>query len=359
MFNFFFVVVNSNDEEFKLWSNGLKRVLLDHNIERMEYLLNHRGCCNAADIRCHNCRNSLYYIPVEESNAEIRWVCVNCPGHEILRCKSDETCNTIIKITKTVPPQLVALTLNIILTNMNRCNCLSTPATPDNPIEILNQMYLKSKDSFKLGGTNVVIVADIFKSIHSKTVLPILYLADTVNIPTRYYLHALKSDLRAIGDSDTEESRNAILSLLQELIVIANTVIKTGSYLLLGPTLQAHIPPKYYNDKLYKFNLRAIVPLTELKVFEMKNVAARTSSGGASSSSNNNIEMGLEKIVNPALSICSIVNTLILRSVHKYPTKDGLYRATQKYLTTAIWLRMFVGTPFEALLYHIIHEEEP
>lgn len=332
----------------------------------MEYLLNQRGCCNAADIRCHNCRNTLYYIPVEESNAEIRWVCVNCPGHEILRCKSDETCNTIIKITKTVPPQLVALTLNIILNNMNRCNCLSTPATPDNPIEILNQMYLKSKDSFKLGGNNVVIVADIFKSIHSKTVLPILYLADTVNIPTRYYLHALKSDIRAITDGDAEESRIAILSLLQELITIANSVIKTGSYLLLGPTLQAHIPPKYYNDKLYKFNLRAIVPLTELKVFEMKNVAARssaattsTSPSSSSSGVSNNIEEGLEKIVDPALSICSIVNTLLLRSIHKYPTKDGLYRATQRYLTTAIWLRMFVGTPFEALLYHIIHEEEP
>lgn len=322
----------------------------------MEYLLNHHGCCNPADIRCRACRNPLYYIPVEDSSEEIRWVCVNCPGHEILRCKSDETCNTVIKITKTTPPQLVALTLNFILNNMNRHNCLSTPALPDNPIEILNSMHQKPKEAFKLGGTNVVIVADVFRSVQSTNLLPILYLADTVNIPTRYYLHALKSDLDAIKEGEGDECRDAILTLLQELIVIANAAIKTGSYLLLGPTLQAHIPPKYYNDKLYKFNLRAIVPLTELKVFEMNHVArgSRPTTGPLS----HNIDDGLEKIVNPALSICSIVNTLLLRSIHKHSTREELYRATQRYLTTAIWLRMFVGTPFESLLYHIIHEEE-
>jgi len=341
----------TSNEEFKLWSNGLKRVLLDHNIERMEYLLN-THTCNVADIKCRACQNPLYYLPVDDTVDEIRWMCLHCRGHEILRCKADEVVNALIKVTQTVSPQLVALTLSIILNNFNRYNSLSQPSVPDNPIDILLLMYERSKeDAFKLGGTNVVIVADIFKSSQSKHLLPVLYLADTVNIPTRYYLHALKSEIaraQIVDGSTAEPATEAqILELVNELMAIANKVIKSNSYLLLGPTLQSLIPPKYYSDKLYKFNLRAIVPLTELKLFET--TAATTG----------NIDDGLEKIVNPALAICSIVNTLLMRKIGKNGTSiEERYCLTQKYLNTAIWMRMFVGTPFESLLYHIINDEE-
>lgn len=346
-----------SNEEFKLWSSGLKRVLLDQNIERLEYLLKLHNCC--PEIKCRACRGSLYYFPVEDSVDEIRWMCLNCPGpHEILRCQSEEVVNAVIRICQVVSPQLVALTLNIILNNVNRFNCLSQPSIPDNPIEVMQAMFDRSKaDAFKLGGTNVVIVADIFKSIQSPKLLPILYMADTVNIPTRYYLNPLQSQIaRDDSSADTAADDAKVLDLVHELIAIANRVMKPNSYLLLGPTLQSLIPARYYNDKIYKFNLRAIVPLTELKMFE--STAMPSSSSSAPATSPYNIDDGLERIVNPALAICSITNTLLLRKIGKYDTVEKLYAATQKYLNSAIWLRLFVGTPFESLLYNIINDEE-
>lgn len=368
-----------SNEDFKLWSNGLKRVLLDHNIERMEYLMNQHQCCKAAEIKCRACRNPMFYMQIDDSVDEIRWICIHCPSREILRCRADETVNAIIKLTRTTSPQLVALTMNIILNNFNNFNSLSQPDIPDNPISILCRLHERSKgESFKLGGNDVVIVADVFKSIQSSQLLPILYLADTINIPTRYYLNALTSALVRgqvppksndndddEDENDDEESNNndhvefneaQIVEFVQELVQIANRVIKPNSYLLLGPTLQSLIPPKYYNDKLYNFNLRAIVPVTELKLFET--TTQQTSSAANAGGSTNNIDDGLEKIVNPALAICSIVNTLLLRKVTKYTTVGELQIATQKYLNTAIWLRMFVGTPFESLLYNIINDDQ-
>lgn len=315
----------------------------------MEYLLNNQHCCGPAHIKCQACRMPLYYVPIEDSNDEIKWVCINCRGHDILQCNSEEACNTLMKIMKTIPHQLVALTLNNLLNSLNRYNSLSQPAILDNPIEILNTIFEKSRNTFKLGGSNVVIVADICKSTYSSTLFPILYLADTYcQKATRYYLHALRSDLTL----DIKNNHDKIATLLIELITVANQVIKTDSYLLLGPTLQTLIPPQYYSDKQYRFNLRAIVPLTELRMFETRHQIDSSATNTAT-----NIEDGFQKIIEPVLAICSIVNTLLMRSINKYKTQDELWAATQKYLTTAIWLRLFSGTPFESFLYHIINDD--
>lgn len=75
----------------------------------------------------------------------------------------------------------------------------------------------------QLGGTNAVIIADVF--IDPATEFPILYLADTVTIPTRSHLHAL----------DIEGHQHAVLDAMRRL---ANRLIRTGSFLVLGPRLQ-------------------------------------------------------------------------------------------------------------------------
>lgn len=72
----------------------------------------------------------------------------------------------------------------------------------------------------RFGGPNAVIVADVYTDPLLER--NILYLVDTVAIPTRYHLQALATDV----------------PLLDELTGVARRCIAPGSLLVLGPRLQ-------------------------------------------------------------------------------------------------------------------------
>lgn len=98
----------------------------------------------------------------------------------------------------------------------------------------------------RLGGPNAVIIADVFTDPDSE--FTILYLADTVTIPTRCHLHALDLD----HQPDRQPPRDVLLNVMQRL---ANCLIRSGSFLVLGPKLQYWLTP----DELHK-HVRQLIP---------------------------------------------------------------------------------------------------
>lgn len=115
----------------------------------------------------------------------------------------------------------------------------------------------------RLGGPNAVIIADLFVDPASE--FPILYLADTVTIPTRSHLHALDLD-----QQPDRTPQDVLLFVMQRL---ANHLIRSGSFLVLGPKLQHWLRP----DDLHKHVgqlVPAVISFDMLKRFDRRSESA-------------------------------------------------------------------------------------
>lgn len=307
--------------------------------------------CMKSSIRCRQCQWRLEWIPFDSedgtSDDEILYKCRYCAhALPIFKCSSYSACSIIYDLMSKTNLQVLASAINLILIGGNMLNSLSPPVVPDDPLQIVEAIYRQSPSALKFGGTNVVIVADIYED-ESVADFPILYIADTVSIPTRYYLHTLKYRWTAAAANDTNNNEEAATKptdlseqLLLELIEIGNDVMQAGSMLVLGPRLQNLVSPDAYK-RTDLHNLSMIIPFDELKTLD--------------GSSTFDVTDNFDEVCRQAVNMCLIVYDLVCgddRGVHR--TADELYTNLQRHLAAAIWLKTFARTPFEAMLYHIL-----
>lgn len=118
-------------------------------------------------------------------------------------------------------------------------------------------------EEVRLGGPNAVIIADVF--IDPANEFPILYLADTVTIPTRSHLHALDFD-----QHPDRPQRDGLLFVMQRL---ANRLIRSGSFLVLGPKLQHWLTPDELHKHVGQF-VPAVISFDTLKRFDRRSNSA-------------------------------------------------------------------------------------
>lgn len=124
-----------------------------------------------------------------------------------------------------------------------------------------NRMETQDGLTSYLGGPNAVIIADVFVDPSSE--FPILYLADTVTIPTRSHLHAL--------DVEPDRSlRDVLIAVMQRL---ANRLIRSGSFLVLGPRLQHWLTPNELH-KYIRHLVPAVISFDTLKRFDRRSDSA-------------------------------------------------------------------------------------
>ncbi|XP_055683916.1 uncharacterized protein LOC129790457 [Lutzomyia longipalpis] len=331
--------------EFKLWRDYMKKQLLDDNLELVEEML--EDICPPKVRPCRICFNPLAWLRRETEENEIEWRCGFCTlSQPILQCNSAEACNVLINliISNKIHPQILASALSFIFSAAYNFIGISSPMDADDPIQTLLSMYEKSPTALGLGGPHTVVFADIYHDTSqtirfrgestSDTSFPILYLADTVAIPTRFFLHPLKYLHNSIETSSSDEK-----PLVQELSHIANSVIKSGSNLVLGPHLQELISPDTYTNRPH--NLEAIVTLESLRSHALD--------------SDQDVWENSHDMMFPAMRICNRVNVLLTSAHRRKPkSRDEYYAALQSYLTSAIWLKTFVNTPFETLLYSVL-----
>ncbi|XP_059609451.1 uncharacterized protein LOC132256881 [Phlebotomus argentipes] len=331
--------------EFKLWRNYMKRQLLDDNLELVEDML--ADICRTKSRLCRICFNPLAWLRRETEEHEIEWRCGSCTlSQPILQCNSAEACNVLMDliVNNKIHPQILASALNFIFSAAYNFIGISSPVDADDPIQTLLSMHAKSPSALRLGGPHTVVFADIYHDTSATvqfrdesapdTPFPILYLADTVAIPTRFFMHPLRY-LHQPGEAASVDDKR----LVQELAQIANSVIKSGSNLVLGPHLQELIKPDTYTNRPH--NLEAIVTLESLRSHALD--------------SEQDVWGNSYDMMLPAKRICCGVNCLMASTQRRKPkTREEFYQALQNYLTSAIWLKTFHGTPFETLLYPVL-----
>lgn len=309
--------------------------------------------CLKSPVRCRQCRTRLEWIPLDNEDGtsadEILCKCPYCShALPIFKCSSYSACSIICDLMSKTNLQVLASAINLILIGGNMLNSLSPPLVPDDPLEIVEAIYRKSPSALKFGGPKAVIVADIHEE-ECVADFPILYIADTVSIPTRYYLHTLKYRSTAaaapvITNNNTEQATNSkdlSEQLLLELIEIGNDVMQAGSMLVLGPRLQNLVSPEAYN-RTALHNLSMIIPFDELKTLD--------------GNSTFDVTDNFDEVCKQAVYMCNIVYTLVCSDDRVHRTADELYADLQRHLAAAIWLKTFSRTPFEAMLYHILDE---
>lgn len=127
----------------------------------------------------------------------------------------------------------------------------------------------------RFGGPNAVIIADIFtadatllvpppSTTHAAVPPSILYLVDTVAIPTRYHLHALRAP--PTFPAAPRRLEDAIVALAQRCIA-------AGSVLVLGPQLQHAVVAEELRQRLFAGGLvRTLVAFDVLKRFDPQEV---------------------------------------------------------------------------------------
>lgn len=354
-----------SNEDFKLWTNGLKPLLMDQHLEILEEMMDQSNSFKSS-IRCRHCSAVLEWLPLEMidltnddpiiMSSIIQCICTTCRNAKpIFQCVCEETTNMLVDLLDKDHPQILASAINLILIGGNMLNSLSPPHLPENPIEIVKSIYEQSPSILKFGGQKAVIIADIYEDSTDKE-FPILYIADTVSIPTRYYMQPLKylehqvvtnkldTNNNDWGESSTGTGTSGggqsidMEYLVNELIEIGNRVIQAGSFLVLGPRLQQIVSPDVYANR--EHNLSIIIPFDELKPLDGKSF----------------IMDNFDEISKPAIDTCSLVYLLVCHAEKRKTKKTGneLYVDLQRHLSAAIWLKTFAGTPFESLLYHIL-----
>lgn len=304
--------------------------------------------CLKSSVHCRQCRTRLEWIPfVDEDGIGADVIHCKCPycSHAlpIFECSSYEACSIIYDLMSETNLQVLASAINLILIGGNMLNSLSPPIVPDDPLKIVEAIYRESPSALKFGGPKSVIIADIHE-MECVADFPILYIADTVSIPTRYYLHALKYRSKAAAatvnnnNEETTKSKDLSDQLLLELIEIGNDVMQAGSWLVLGPRLQNLVPDTYSRAELH--NLAMIIRFDDLKVLD--------------GSSKFDVADNFEEVCKQAVDMCNIVYTLVCTYDRTHRTADELYTDLQRHLAAAIWLKTFSRTPFEAMLFHIL-----
>lgn len=344
-----------SDYNFQLWRSVIKPIILDRHLAKIESMFIDMDVF-ISHIRCRHCESQLRWVDLNVVDAdEAFFMCVVCPDAvPILKCNIEETANILIELLEKHHPQIIASVLKLVFISGNFLNSISPPAIADNPFETFKSMCEKSPNALRMGGIDAVIIADIYEN-YDISEFPILYIADTVSIPTRYFLHALKFRSEIFNsktNQNTMEHNDGVdipkyqeEYLVKELTEIANLYLKSGSYLVLGRRLQHLISKDYY---IYRKNHNlSIVPFSTL---------CPPDDGGdhtnGSSRKKFDLSDNLEKIVGQAVKICNIVQTVLKNDLNR--NHEVSYEYLQKHLTAVIWMLTFSDMPFEAMLYHII-----
>lgn len=291
-------------------------------------------------IPCLDCARPLEWINTGNFAQQLL-KCVHCPmAPNLLRCDTLlPTCGHL-KTLKTLMVnenmQLVASALNLVLVSCRYVNTLSPLSEPDNPIDILQAFHEQSPNALKFGGDLKSIVIADFYEIPNCVQYPVLIVADTKMVPTRYYLHAMHFFI------NWHENGKHIGEYLQsELADVGNKVIKAGSLLVLGPNLQNWINPEMYTKGNH--NLKLVVPFDQLEELDKID---RTLG----------IRQNFNEILKEAVSICDSVGPVFELDVSKSTNEEVLRQHLQIYLAIAISLRFFSGTPLRSLANHLIDQ---
>lgn len=344
------------DDEESFWKI-IKSKILDENVELIEMVI--RDSKNAQKpILCRACQRQMdWFYVVHEGEYDfdvVEYKCLCVMSEPILRMKISEASETFLKLLdeKRIDPQLLAVSLNIVLIALYNMANPAPPLNAQDPMQTMADILEEKSYMLRLGGKGSVIFAELYDNEEEILVegnrliknFPILYLADTMTIPTRYFLYPLRFKLNAVeGDYQN--------NLIEELIRIANAVIKSGSNLILGSRLKAIITPDCYKNRKHHF--ATIVDIDSLSI------APR----GDGDSSTMNVEDGphvshiWDEIMKPIIQLCSGINVLVA-NLERTRTADQHFADLQQYLNASIWLKSFSNTPFETFLYAILTRGE-
>lgn len=332
----------------------VKSKILDENVELIEMII--RDSRNTQKpIQCRACQRKMdWFYLVEEEEVdfdvvEFRCICV-IGAEPIFRMKISESSERFLKLLDEtrVDPQLIAVSLNLVLIALYNMANPAPPLEPENPIITTAQILEEKSFMLRLGGKGSVIFAELYDNEDEIIVegnkliknFPILYLADTMTIPTRFFLYPLRFKMNAVeGDYQN--------NLTEELIVIANDVIKAGSNLILGSRLKAIITPDCYKNK--KHNFATIVDIDTLSI-------APRGEGDQSTADVENSPRPdhiWDEIMKPIITLCSGINVLVA-NLERVRTAEQHFEDLRQYLNAAIWLKAFNNSPFETFLYAIL-----
>lgn len=343
---------HSAEQEETFWK-VIKSKILDENVELIEMII--RDSKNVQKpILCRACQRQLdwfYQVHEEEIDFDVvEFKCICVMAEPIFRMKISESSERFLKLLDEhrVDPQFLAVSLNLVLIALYNMANPAPPLEPENPILTTAQILEEKPYMLRLGGKGSVIFAELYDNEEEILVegnkliknFPILYLADTMTIPTRFFLYPLRFKMNAVeGDYQS--------NLIEEMIVIANDVIKSGSNLILGSRLKAIITPDCYKNR--KHNFSTIVDIDHLSI-------APRGEGDSSASSDEGAQRPdhmWDEIMKPIITLCSGVNVLVA-NLERIRTAEQHYEDLRQYLNTTMWLKAFNNTPFETFLYAIL-----
>lgn len=330
----------------------VKSKIMDENVELIEMII--RDSRNTTKpILCRACQRPMdwfYLLHDEELDFDVvQFKCICVMAEPIFRMKISESSERFLKLLdeKRVDPQLIATSLNLVLIALYNMANPAPPLDPENPILTMAQILEEKPHMLRLGGKGSVIFAELYDNEEEILVegtkliknFPILYLADTMTIPTRFFLYPLKFKLNAV-EGDYQHN------LIEEMIVIANDVVKSGSNLILGSRLKGIITPDCYKNR--KHNFATIVDIDTLSI-------APRGEGDSSADENTapRPDHIWDEIMKPIITLCSGINVLVA-NLERIRTAEQHFEDLRQYLNAAIWLKSFVNTPFETFLYAIL-----
>lgn len=341
----------SGDEEESFW-RVIKSKILDENVELIEMVL--RDSKNTQKpILCRACQRQLdwfYQVHDDEIDFDVvEYRCICVMAEPIFCMKISESSERLLTLLdeKRIDPQFLAVSLNLVLIALYNMANPAPPLQPENPILRMAQILEEKSYMLRLGGKGSVIFAELYDDEiiveGSKLIknFPILYLADTMTIPTRFFLYPLRFKMNAVeGDYQN--------NLIEEMIVIANDVIKSGSNLILGSRLKAIITPDCYKNR--KHNFATIVDIDSLSIAPRGDGDSSTTTNEESAPRPDHI---WDEIMKPIITLCSGINVLVA-NLERVRTAEQHFEDLRQYLNAAIWLKAFNNSPFETFLYAIL-----
>lgn len=296
--------------------------------------------CIKPEIRCLHCGRSLVWSR-ENISEEMFFRCSRCiRSPNLLRVCLKDTAEPLLQLFDTENIQLVASALYVALDCSRYMNPISPPSVPDDPVDMLRAFKERSPSGFKLGGgefsLSSIVIADLYEMPNCPE-YAVLIVSDTEMVPTRYYLHAMHFY--------TEWSRETKFAhLMNELTKVSNTIIKPESTMVLGPYLQNWINEETYARE--EHNLKLIVSFDEL--IELDGSPALLEAADVSENFN--------EIIRDAVAICDSVREVFELDVSYYVSVRLCVTKLQLYLSSAIWMRLFLHTPFKCYFYHCISD---
>jgi len=314
-----------------------------HKLQLLQLTLALDDCIKSV-INCLDCGRRLEWMRPTADNTEMFFKCIHCVrAPNLLRFDPIESADQLKNLLATENMQLVAAALHLAHNSSRHVPFpLSLPLTPDNPVDILCSYNEKIPNGFKFGGGDkAIVIADLYR-IPNCPRYGVLIVSDTEMVPTRYYLHALD-----FGVDHNKGNKLIGEHVLNELAIVGNMVVKAGSILVLGPTLQYLIGVEGYAKE--RHNLKLIVPFNVLAILDSTNATL-------------NVAQNFKQILGDAVTICEVIRRIFEFDVREVAaneiaqTDTSLLQKLQLYLTAAIWMRFFPVTPFNNFLYHCIKD---